>query len=206
MKKSVFLLIAVLALTSGCATMNESECLTADWYSVGYEDGRGGINESRMGTYRKDCAKHGVTPSLESYRKGHYEGSKQFCTARNGFTRGKSGSSYSGSCPADLEDDFMKGYSDGKTLYGLRVEINELQAKIDSAHEAISDNESLILEKRDMLIADGVPATERIGLLADMDTLKDENESIEAEVMFLESKLLDLEDAYGEAERKLSIY
>ena len=30
--------VAVLALTS-CATLNEEECLTPDWYTIGQQDG-----------------------------------------------------------------------------------------------------------------------------------------------------------------------
>ena len=33
---------ALLALLAGCATLNKNECLRADWYAIGLEDGARG--------------------------------------------------------------------------------------------------------------------------------------------------------------------
>ena len=91
--------------------MDKSECLAADWYTVGFEDGSSGLPESHIAEYRKDCAQHAVTPNLERYRAGHYQGSKNFCNAANGFALGQRGREYKRSCPEDLQEEFpVSGY------------------------------------------------------------------------------------------------
>ncbi|MFT5840801.1 MAG: hypothetical protein ACI9UT_003315, partial [Flavobacteriales bacterium] len=74
----------IILLLSSCANMNESDCLTANWHLIGFEDGSFGENETHISQHRQECSKHGVTPDLSAYRQGHYEGSKRFCTLSNG--------------------------------------------------------------------------------------------------------------------------
>src|SRR5262245_49434060 len=104
------LLIAVAAL-NGCAGMSEQACLTADWRTVGFEDGSLGRSVSTIGTYRKQCAEHGVAPNLDAYREGHGEGVKIYCRESNGFEVGHSGAAYQGVCPAESEADFVAAYN-----------------------------------------------------------------------------------------------
>ena len=94
---------SAILLLSSCANMNESDCLTADWNLIGFEDGSFGKNESHIKQHRKDCAGHGVTPDLSAYRQGHFDGSKRFCKANNGFSRGRQGKDYNRSCPQQLQ-------------------------------------------------------------------------------------------------------
>ena len=42
-----------LLFTTGCATMGKDECLSADWRTIGFEDGAGGYPASRIGQYRQ---------------------------------------------------------------------------------------------------------------------------------------------------------
>ncbi len=56
-------LVACLAVAS-CATMSESECLYADWYAIGLEDGAKGRHVSHVGKRRKACADAGVMPDM----------------------------------------------------------------------------------------------------------------------------------------------
>ena len=76
-RAAVFLFILIV---SGCATLNEEECLTANWQIIGLEDGSEGHLETYLGKHREACAKYGVTPDLEQYRIGHAEGVQSFCT------------------------------------------------------------------------------------------------------------------------------
>ena len=73
------LLFGVLALSS-CATLDKDECMTADWYSIGFEDGSKGRAENYLAEHRKACAKHGVTPDFNQYSQGHNRGTDSFCT------------------------------------------------------------------------------------------------------------------------------
>jgi len=98
---------ALMALAiSGCASMSESECLSTDWRTVGYEDGVAGYSGDRIGSYRKACGKHGIAPDLSQYQAGRDMGLREFCKPANGFRVGVRGHGYNGVCPADLDGDF----------------------------------------------------------------------------------------------------
>ncbi len=65
--KLLFTLSVSILLISGCATMGKDECLTSNWRSIGYEDGARGYPPERIGNHRKACAKHSVSPDLQTY-------------------------------------------------------------------------------------------------------------------------------------------
>jgi hypothetical protein len=153
---------AIILLLSNCANMNESDCLNADWQLIGFEDGSFGKNESHISQHRKECAQHGVTPDLMDYRNGHFDGSKRFCTANNGFSRGRQGKDYSRSCPEQFEAEFLKGFSDGQTLYGLKKILNQRAADLEGAYKDIDWLEHVIAEKSELMIADGLKRDQRI--------------------------------------------
>ncbi len=81
----------VLAL-QGCASLSKDECVTADWYSIGYEDGLHGKQADQIANHRKSCAKHGVTADLALYNEGRDAGLERFCEPRNGYRLGRAGS------------------------------------------------------------------------------------------------------------------
>jgi hypothetical protein len=152
----------ILLLLSGCANMNETDCLAADWELIGFEDGGFGKNESHISQHRKECAKHGVTPDLTSYRIGHFDGSKRFCTTNNGFFRGRQGNDYSRSCPEQFEAAFLTGFTDGQTLFGLKKVLNQRAAELENAYQDLDWLEHTIAEKSELMIADGLNREQRI--------------------------------------------
>ncbi len=167
---SVNLLRAGLALLllSGCATLNESECRNADWRIIGLEDGSRGRLESYIGSHRSACAKYNVSPDLTAYQGGRYEGLVQYCTEANGFTLGRTGSSYNGVCPPHLEDAF-------KTAYLLGQDINRTGKKIRSLQNAISLKQKQIekikvtkVEREQLLIYGDLTPTDRYNLLEEI--------------------------------------
>ena len=96
MRSATIGMLAVVALLGGCATMSESECLTVDWQTVGFEDGVAGYSGDRIGQHRKACAKHGVSPDLVGYQRGREAGLREYCQPANGFRVGSHGGSYAG--------------------------------------------------------------------------------------------------------------
>ena len=117
---------ACLLTLSACATLNESECKTADWQTIGLEDGSRGLPVSTVGRHRKACSEYGIKPNLEAYRRGHATGVVSFCTPRNGFIQGKAGHSHYDVCPPDLRSGFLAGYEDGRELYDLERERDQV--------------------------------------------------------------------------------
>ncbi len=134
-------LLALILVVSGCATLNENECMYADWYAIGIEDGTRGQSMDRLGNHRKACAEYGVVPDTQRYGEGRDEGLMHFCTLSNGLRSGKSGSYYQGVCPAELEADFIDGYQLGKRIHTVRSELNSKQYEIDQIEELLASEE-----------------------------------------------------------------
>ncbi|MBU3004709.1 DUF2799 domain-containing protein [Paraglaciecola arctica] len=199
-------LVSVTVLLSNCANMNKSDCLTADWQLIGFEDGSLGENESHVAQHRKDCSEHGVTPDLALYRQGHFEGSKQFCTTTNGFNRGLKGKEYKRNCPQQFEEAFLSGFTDGQHLYSLKKVLNQRANELEDAYKELDWLEHTIAEKSEVMIADGLNRDQRI-------VVRDEISEHQEQQRFLYSVLHELKQefenaslAYEQAKREFSQY
>lgn len=184
-RTSILASMITLAL-SGCATMNEQECLVSDWRSVGFEDGARGRPVETIGNYRQACTKHGVSPDLESYRSGHADGVQSFCQPVRGFNYGRSGATYRGVCPADLEYSFLAAYNDGRQLHELEAALRSADSQIAQRKRALENIRAEIADTEAALIAEGVSAADRIILLNETKELAREHGIIEAEIVELE--------------------
>ena len=186
-RRNKAILASMMALTfSGCATMNEQECLVTDWRTVGFEDGALGRSPESISRYRQACAKHGVTPNLEAYRGGHAEGVETFCQPVKGFNYGHSGATYRGVCPADLEYAFLAAYNEGRELHELESAVRSADSLIAQRHRALENIKQQITNNEAGLIAEGASASERITLLAETKDLSRQIGIIEAEIVELE--------------------
>lgn len=128
----------LLALVAGCATLDRDQCLRADWYAIGLEDGARGLPLERSGDHRRACAEHGVTPKIELYLAGRNEGLKSYCTYEKGLSVGRSGQSYSGVCPAGLAGNFTAGFQRGKETYDLRRRLGTVEEQIRKTKAALA--------------------------------------------------------------------
>jgi len=172
--KTYPLWLAALLLT-GCSSLDQAGCVNADWRTLGFEDGIKGRNESQIRQYRQDCAKHGITPDLDAYRAGHFEGSAQFCTAKNGFAQGSGNHSYQNSCPAEFAGAFMAGYRDGQTLYQARSQLDGARSELRKVQQELQQLEKTISQLNEQLVADGLSREQRIQI---RDELAKLNESL----------------------------
>lgn len=107
--------IILLGTLSACASLSKSECNTANWQQIGYEDGSQGKKSTRLQAHRKACAKHNVTPNSEDYDQGYQKGIKVYCTYDKGLLAGKRGRNTNAVCPADT--DYQTGYQEGLNLF-----------------------------------------------------------------------------------------
>jgi hypothetical protein len=133
------LLIAATLLLAGCASMDRNECVNADWYAIGLEDGAQGRGVDRLGAHRRACAEHNVAPDAERYVAGHREGLKTFCTYERGYAQGRAGRSYAGICPAGLREEFLAGYERGRALRDLERRLNEVNSDIRKTKAGLSE-------------------------------------------------------------------
>ncbi len=197
MRRLIFT-VGLVAL-SGCATLNEDECLTADWRTIGFQDGVAGHTPDRLGQHRKACAKYGVTPNLDTYLEGRSQGLVTYCTPQNGFNAGAAGRSYKGVCPAELENEFLPAYNDGHGLYtrehalsDVLSDISHSESRLEEIHKEIAEKEALLVE------AAGTPG-ERSKLVDELHALAEEQGG-------LHQKIRDLEYRHGELEADLEAY
>jgi len=194
------LLVSIFSLLVSCASMNESECINADWRMIGLEDGIAGKSRAQIGEHRKACAKHAVTPDLDSYNRGHEEGIVQFCTQSRGFTFGRAGGTYNGVCPAHLVDDFMAGYRDGKELHAAEQAVRSLTSSIASYKRQITATTKEIDQKEALLVNDMTGEDNRRALLTDIKEAQLELKELEHalydaehEIVFRQSELESLQ-------------
>ncbi len=132
------LLVVCLTVLSACASLSEEECLAADWYGIGVEDGARGQPMSRIGSHRKACAEVGVAPDVTAYNEGRLVGLQSFCTRERGYSEGERGARYSGVCPQHLEPAFMQGYLAGQDVYRTKKEIRRLEGELAKLREEVA--------------------------------------------------------------------
>jgi hypothetical protein len=146
--------------------MSEQACVTADWRTVGFEDGTLGRSPAMIGSYRQQCAVHGVAPDLDSYRAGHAEGVQIYCRASHGFDVGRSGASYQGVCPANLEADFVAEYNAGRQLFELESALRSVDARIAGNYRAQENIKQELTSIAATMIAGDTTAEQRLKLVA----------------------------------------
>lgn len=183
------LLLPMLGVLGGCAAMSEEECQMSDWRTVGYEDGLMGRSGAAIGTYRKACAKAGVTPDLDAYQAGRAEGLRQFCRPQNGYSLGERGGSYAGVCPANAEPAFLAAYEDGRTLYTLRRDVDKLAGQLSDTEDEIDDIEHAIEHETLRMIGDGLTPEERLHILAETRRLAERKGELEDHADYLAQEL-----------------
>jgi hypothetical protein len=177
-----FLAVAAVLALSGCASMSADECLTVDWQTVGFEDGSRGYTADRLGTHRKACAKHGVTPNFAAYQSGHAQGVEAFCQPGRAFNYGVNGGNYNGVCPADMEPEFLDAYNAGHKLYTLRSSVNAASSMIYTKEQELDRSEKRILEAELELINDDTTSEQRVQLLVELKDLSERTGQLEAEI------------------------
>lgn len=169
-------------LFGGCASMSKDECVTSDWYAIGYEDGARGYSASNIGNRRKACAKHGVTPDLQAYRAGRDEGLAEFCQPQQGFNLGSAGGRYGGVCPAHLEGGFLDAYRTGAQLHTLRSNVDAANYAIAAKESELAGIQDTIRGKQAALIADETSIQDRVLIISDLKELTERTGQLEAEI------------------------
>ena len=130
-------LVTVTLFVASCASLDHDDCMQADWYTIGLEDGARGRAVERLGDHRRACAKHNVVPNAERYMSGRNEGLKSFCTYERGYAEGRAGHAYSGACPQPAS--FMAGYQRGRALHELYRQRDELEREIVKTKSALRE-------------------------------------------------------------------
>lgn len=136
------LALCIVALTfTACSTMNKSECLTANWKTIGYGDGTNGYKASRISSHRSACAEHGVTPNLAAYNNGRNQGLNQYCIPSTAYNKGASGSRYNGVCSRHNEAAFLDAFNYGAAVYKEVRVLDSMRSEYSQEERRISHME-----------------------------------------------------------------
>lgn len=190
MRIALIIIIPLTFLLSGCAKMmNENECVSADWQTIGFLDGSAGRSESFLNRRVESCAEYGVSPNLNSYLVGRSQGLESFCQPRSGFYMGLRKTIYENVCPTTLEEQFLSAYQDGLGLREHRNQITEIETAIKSA---ITDMDQLDEKIAAATLAVAAPDTteqDRLTLAVEIRNMSEERGNIEATIPVLEAEL-----------------
>jgi Protein of unknown function (DUF2799) len=187
--KAYLLALVCVFLLSSCATLDENECLNADWNLIGFEDGSNGLALERIGKHRKACAKVNVIPDFTAYEKGHQKGARKYCTPERGYALGVGGGADPGICPADLASAFTRAFRDGQELYSLKQLINSTVTALNNYRAEIVQIEADIAEHERTIVSSQTSSVQR-------------KESLVA-IKDLQRDITDLEISSSEAEQEL---
>ncbi len=148
----VILVLMLSVLLDGCASMDQAECVSADWHSVGLDDGRKGKKSTHYSEYRKDCSAFGVSVDSDAYIDGWETGIRNYCTRDNGFRVGVKGSIYQHNCPSAAEDVFSNSYQTGRAVFLKQMRVNTLRREVQKSGDDLSKAD-LTEEQRNSLAA-----------------------------------------------------
>lgn len=173
---AALVILALPLVLSGCATLSEGECRTADWFQVGRQDGANGYKRARLFDHRKACVEYGVRPEPEAYYTGRQIGLARYCSADNGFREGRAGRPYRGVCPTKYENRFLIGYRKGKIIH-----------EVDEEVESIEDD----IRMKETLLGDDDTGAEQA------DNLRDDLRNLYRELRYRSRELIRLERRHG---------
>jgi hypothetical protein len=140
-RMQLILLVTVAIIISGCATLDQGQCVTANWYDMGYQDGSAGKSKDGVADYANDCAEYGVKVDATAYRDGWSKGIPQYCTANNGYRVGSYGNYYENSCTGSLKDAFYSAYLLGSAVFDAQSRVDRLQEEVDELGDKASKND-----------------------------------------------------------------
>lgn len=194
-----FLRLLLLLALAGCARMDVAECRTADWRAIGYEDGVQGAGPGYFGERRKACAEHGITADFDTYMAGRAEGLVQFCSPHNGYSLGTRGYSYTGICPAELEDSFLSAHADGYGLYQRHAALKRVRARLNNSKQRLQEIEYLLVDRTALLVSTDLAPAERAAVAVELKQLTEEK-------IHLETDIVQLRYDHAQAQREYESY
>jgi len=187
--KVMLMVMLLVGVMSGCATLNENECLSADWYQIGFSDGVKGEPETYLEKHRKACSKHGVRTDMSEWLTGRQEGLRRYCTAERGYEEGLSNKKYHGVCSGLAGREFEQAYQRGNELYQQRQLVAQLESDLKGVEQNLADLDYEWDSLRADLLNDRLSSHERRQLVKRLDIVKRDNENLAAERQFLIEKL-----------------
>lgn len=142
MKRLVYLIVAgVIGFVSlvslqGCSGISERECVNADWYTTGFNDGRKGYPSEKVDVLSKACGEYDVDINGAEYRDGHAGGIDRYCQPQAIYNSAERGGQYYGVCADKPHAGLLvEAWSQGRELYFLDQQIWRYERELDDIRE-----------------------------------------------------------------------
>jgi hypothetical protein len=148
MKTRSPIVLACIVLLSGCSTLSEKECRTADWHQLGVRDGQQGKPASLLSDHQESCTKYGINPNEGQYLAGREAGLRQYCRLDNAFRIGMNGEEYGGVCPTDVDMAFRRNNAAALEVYNSKKKIEDIDRQLSKKEHELSEKETSDKEKR----------------------------------------------------------
>lgn len=172
--KNISVLGLLAIVVTSCSTMNKSECLTANWNTIGYGDGTRGYKASRISQHRSACAEHGIAPNLSAYTAGRNKGLSQYCIPTTGYNRGLSGYSYNGVCSGKNERAFVDALNYGLAIYKEEKILSRLKSNYAQEENYIRKLENNLRLKEDQIVSGRLSKVKALMLLNETKEMAEE--------------------------------
>ena len=189
----------VFAFSGACSTvMSESDCVNADWQSIGEQDGTSGAPDSIFEDRFKRCSKFNIAANTEAYQLGRTAGLKKYCTPAAGFETGKAGNLYQNVCPAETEAAFLAEYELGAKLYQLTTARDETAKKHADAIRSLETNRYDFRQANTRYSENILDDVERSHLREDIEHYRREIERLEQDIPKFKKNAEEANAAYEE--------
>lgn len=189
-------LLALLLTLGGCASLSKQECLNADWYTIGLEDGAQGRTVANIGNHRKACARVDVAPDLARYQEGHQEGLRAYCTPHQAYRIGLNGGQLQTHCPRDLQGAFQDGYRAGRELRHSQARLAQVNGQLHDFYAELRRTEEQIADLEEAIVAEQSTRSERREHLAQIRKLRESIRQIQEDIYYVELDQVQLETEY----------
>ena len=172
--RNILMLGCISIVLSSCSTLNKNECKTANWRTIGYEDGTKGYKASRIGQHRSACAEYGIRPDLNAYTTGRKEGLRQYCIPATAYKKGLYGYGYNGVCSEYNERAFLDAYNNGLEVYKAKKILNNMKKDYSKEESYISSLEMELHEKEQILVSGRLTKVKALMLLNETKDIAEE--------------------------------
>lgn len=129
---------AMLAFLGACASLTQDQCLSANWESIGYNDGARGRLESYVTRHYDACGKVGITPDAQAWQTGRTQGLPLYCTPSNAYNVGRAGNDLSPVCPAIQQRSLYQSWDWGQEYHLITEQVSDLEREERDIRRQIS--------------------------------------------------------------------
>lgn len=141
MKRYIYIavMMSVLPVFASYATISPERCAAGNWQDIGYRDGVNGRSRARIASYVEACSEHGFGVDRGRYLQSYEAGLTYYCVPEKGFALGEGGSNYNAACTGEMAEGFRRAYYEGREIYNIRREYEQLVSALESRERAIFD-------------------------------------------------------------------